>query len=314
MNHLRIKGRRGGQRLTVTALDKYLRNPLYAGIICEKWTNNEPIRARFKGLVSVELFNKANAGRLAIVTTDTGLKLVKPKDKQVHLKQPGNPLYPFAKVVACSYCGKPFTGSSSRGKNGKLYPAYHCCRDGHYLRVPKATFEQTLVAFASGIHIKPEYRSDICQIVLAEWQRRRHQKQSERAIIQTRIAEYQEAIKALASNMQFMKNATSIHYTEEEIAHLEQEIKELRVNAKTLDQAQPSTDQITNRTNQLLANIGNILQDQHLDNHIKALHFALLFTVIPTYEQLKNKDQASLCSVFGWKRSRLAKDVKFSVL
>lgn len=43
-------------------LQLYVKNPLYAGIICEKWTKNIPIKAQFKGLVSIELWNKANRG------------------------------------------------------------------------------------------------------------------------------------------------------------------------------------------------------------------------------------------------------------
>ena len=36
-----------------------------------------------------------------------------------------NPLFPLRRLVCCSVCGEPLTGSSSKGRK-KSYPAYHC--------------------------------------------------------------------------------------------------------------------------------------------------------------------------------------------
>ncbi|MCA9330147.1 recombinase family protein, partial [Candidatus Saccharibacteria bacterium] len=40
----RIVGKRGGVKLTVKTMRRYLKNPIYAGIICEKWIDNQPVK------------------------------------------------------------------------------------------------------------------------------------------------------------------------------------------------------------------------------------------------------------------------------
>lgn len=35
-------------------------------MVCEKWTNDKPIKAKYAGLVSIETFNRANRGEIRI--------------------------------------------------------------------------------------------------------------------------------------------------------------------------------------------------------------------------------------------------------
>ena len=72
-------------------------------------------------------------------------------------------------IVACPKCGKILSGSASRGKMGACYPAYHCSRDGHYFRVPKAEFDKTIEDFVRAITIKPEYIDDIIAAIAELW-------------------------------------------------------------------------------------------------------------------------------------------------
>ena len=44
--------------MTAKMIDQYASKLIYCGIIKEKWTHNEPVKAQFDGLVSVELFNE----------------------------------------------------------------------------------------------------------------------------------------------------------------------------------------------------------------------------------------------------------------
>ena len=134
----------GGNQLNERHLWRIVRNPIYAGVNMEKWTNNEPVKCMFDGIVSVKLYNKANKGRRIISEG---------ADNQVHIaentstarlsKVAGgrNPEFAYKRFVMCPECDKPLLGSSSRGKSGKHYPAYHCDRRGHYFRVTKQELE-----------------------------------------------------------------------------------------------------------------------------------------------------------------------------
>lgn len=48
----------------------------------------------------------------------------------------------------CLTCHNPFLGSSSRGKMGKHYPAYHCSNHGHYYRIPKQELKPLSVSLS----------------------------------------------------------------------------------------------------------------------------------------------------------------------
>lgn len=134
-----IIGKRGGKKLDVKTLWRLVQNPIYAGVICEKWTDNKPIKAQFPGLVSYELFNDANKGKLILGEKDGAVFLYDkpPEGKYAVAKGTRNADFAYRKIVMCSECEKPLFGSSTRGRHGKYYSAYHCNKRGHYFRVRK---------------------------------------------------------------------------------------------------------------------------------------------------------------------------------
>jgi DNA invertase Pin-like site-specific DNA recombinase len=52
----------GGDPLTLKTMWKMIENPVYTGINPEKWTQGQPVRCQFEGLVSVDIWNAANKG------------------------------------------------------------------------------------------------------------------------------------------------------------------------------------------------------------------------------------------------------------
>ncbi len=67
----RIIGKRGGKPLTIKQLQRYVLQTEYAGINYEKWTKLQPVRMQqFDGIVSVDVFNRANRGSIFIKEND----------------------------------------------------------------------------------------------------------------------------------------------------------------------------------------------------------------------------------------------------
>ena len=122
-------GKIGDKCLTVKQLQRYLKRVTYAGIIMEKWTHNKPVLAKFEGLVSIDLFNKANEGRIFIKMKGDQVEIKKKYSSWAVKRNKQNPLYPYKNVVLCPECRKPLLGSASTGKSGKKFPSYHCSRD-----------------------------------------------------------------------------------------------------------------------------------------------------------------------------------------
>jgi hypothetical protein len=125
----KVVGYAGERPPSVKQFQRYIQNPIYAGVNTEKWTDGQPIKTKFKGLVSIDTFNKANRGKIVIVEDGESVRIFKGKIPQWLLKkQKDNPLYPYRKYILCPICKSPLLGSVSRGKLGKHYPAYHCQR------------------------------------------------------------------------------------------------------------------------------------------------------------------------------------------
>lgn len=153
VEELNLKGyrKRTWKKLTVKYLQEVIRKPVYAGIISSKWTWKLPIRTPYKGLVSIDLWNKANRWKIEIIEIDkTEVKIEYNNGKEKQINKPikekrkdYNPDYPFAKVLKCPICWGAFTWNASKGWNGNLYPYYQCRWKGwekhttHTIKLPE---------------------------------------------------------------------------------------------------------------------------------------------------------------------------------
>lgn len=121
-------------KLTVKQLQMYIKMPIYAWIVVTKWTWNKPIKAPYKGLVSIDIWNRANRGKIKIVELDDKDVVIEynnGKQKQVNLpiiekRKDYNPEYPFSKVLLCPHCQNILTPNTSRSSTGELHFYYQC--------------------------------------------------------------------------------------------------------------------------------------------------------------------------------------------
>lgn len=283
----KIKRQIGGRKMTAKMIDQYTSKLVYCGIIKEKWTHDKPVKAQFDGLVSVDLFNEANRGRVFVEVDSHDSITIKHKAVPDHLKnkQIYNPDYPYKQVVACPKCGKTLSGSATRGKLGKHYPAYHCSRDGHYFRVPKPEFDETIEDFVRAIAIKPEYIDDVIAAIAELWRERQtkqidanRQRLEHRDILQSQI-------KATVDRMRIVTSETALKYLEEDIVSVEKELAELDEEIAKQPNLQAEFDQVLQYAKYILEHLSELLLD--LCNPLrKAAFFGAIFNKLPTYEQI----------------------------
>ena len=283
----KIKRQIGGRKMTAKMIDQYTSKLVYCGIIKEKWTHDKPVKAQFDGLVSVDLFNEANRGRVFVEVDSHDSITIKHKAVPDHLKnkQIYNPDYPYKQVVACLKCGKTLSGSATRGKLGKHYPAYHCSRDGHYFRVPKPEFDETIEDFVRAIAIKPEYIDDVIAAIAELWRERQtkqidanRQRLEHRDILQSQI-------KATVDRMRIVTSETALKYLEEDIVSVEKELAELDEEIARQPNLQAEFDQVLQYAKYILEHLSELLLD--LCNPLrKAAFFGAIFNKLPTYEQI----------------------------
>ena len=285
----KIVSKGGGEPLTVKAMQKLMRNPIYAGVNVEKWTDDKPVRCAFDGLVSVELFNQAHKGKKVITKNENNEVAVYTKRPPEHLVNKGarNPDFPYRKLVLCPECKKPFYGSASRGKSGKYYPAYHCTTRGHHYRVSKQELEATVGSFIHNLILSEKHIEPVLKAVAAEWTLRNQGQLQELQGIDDRIAELRTDAVATMDKIRVLSSPTTIKFMEEDLMRIEKQIESLN-DEKAKKQAEKPSDisKVLARVGYFLTHLDELLIKQ-IDPVRKAQLFGVLFDKTPTYEDLK---------------------------
>lgn len=283
----KIIGQRGGNPLDKDAFDLFLRNPIYAGVNNEKWTQGKPVRTVFDGLVSIDMFNAANRGKIVIIARGDDITIEKElSPKHQRTKGKYNPDFAFRKYVGCSICRSPLYGSSSRGGGGKKYPAYHCAK-GHYFRVSKAEFEATIKEFMNSLSLPLETVERICELVMNGWERHRESVEADIRMIEQQIEELEGETVASVKKLKMVSSETAIRYMEEDLVKLEERIKALAVQ-KSEKEVPESMDIgfMMVKVKYFLEHLHELMIQQ-IDPIKRAQVFGLLFTKLPSYEEIK---------------------------
>lgn len=106
---------RTGKIITAQTWLKICRNPVYGGLLCEKWTGGEYVKARFDGPIKPDEWHE--------------LQQVLDGRKKNPVKLPRKKLrdeFPLRQFLRCPHCGNSVTGGPSRSKTGKIYHYYGC--------------------------------------------------------------------------------------------------------------------------------------------------------------------------------------------
>jgi hypothetical protein len=277
----------GGKKMDVKMVDRFAHRLVYAGVIKEKWTYDKAVKAQFDGLVTPELFNQANHGKLVI-------EIASNNEVTVHHKLPPqyqlvkrmlNPSFPYKKVIGCPHCNKTLSGSAARGKLGKYYPAYHCSRDGHYFRIPKAEFDATIERLIKSIEIAPEHIDTLLSMVEESWRAQQQQTVQDDQKLSAQRQTLEAQIRVTVDRMKVVTSETAIKYMEEDIVNAENQIKELDGKLANKSENAVNIDLILQYAKYLLKHLSAVLLD--LSNPLRrAAFFGAIFNEMPNYEDL----------------------------
>lgn len=150
----RIRGIKTRPQMINRILNRNIR--FYAGILDNPWTK-EQVRGLHQPMITMEEYHKI---RLLLSGKTLGIK---------HKKI--NPNFPLKGTVKCGYCGKPLTGSGSRG-NGGVYLYYHCYNKQCTMQgkaISKNKLEDGFVEYVGNITPKKEFLDLFKETVLDLW-------------------------------------------------------------------------------------------------------------------------------------------------
>ena len=289
----KIIGTRGGSPLEMTKINRYLENPIYAGVVKEKWTNNKPVKASFEGLVSFELYNQANRNRMSLHESADGdieYQQIRPDEKAK--KGVHNEEFAYRRFIACPTCHNPLLGSASRGKMGKYYPAYHCSNHGHYYRIPKQEFETTIRDFVKSIAVRSDQLDALTDAVMTVWEQKHEMVKEDTKAIQKRIDSLVQQKYAIVDKIKIVSSVTAIEMLEADLVKTDEEIAKLEVSKTSADQASESVDihKIVAYVKYFMEHLHELLLDL-CNPTLKAQYFSVFFDKAPTYEEIKSGTQ-----------------------
>ena len=289
--HEEIIGYSGNNPLSVKQLQRLIQKPIYCGVVCEKWTHNKPIKARYDGLVDIVTFNKANNGKIFIKESkDSELEILNNlcPEKVLCKRNKFNPLFPNKGIILCPECGKPLLGSSPRGKSGKGFPTYHCSRGGHkyigirknYLdSLVKSTIENlgvdTRVINALEVILKNTYKQKSNEI--AEY---KEEVENNVNLLKQKQQESIDTLKKIKSDTVRKKLEEEVDKLEDEITKVEKQKLTKRINPYDISQFINYAKSLMEHKEEMLLNNENIQE--------KAKLFSLVFDESPTYTDLVN--------------------------
>lgn len=284
----KIIGHKGQKPLTVKQFQRYIQNPIYAGINTEKWTNGKPVKMNFKGLVSIELFNKANRGKVTIIDNGSEIEVIKGKPKLWQLKKlKDNPEFPFKHEILCPVCRKPLLGSSPRNKAGNHIPSYHCSRNHPYWSVNRTVFNEYIRRFIERVHFSEDFKKSFKEIVIEEWRKREKQLSEDSVNVGKQVIRIEQEIQSLKEKLKVLTQPTALKLIEEDLERLQ--LDKIRTTALRDKKEDEQLDI------QLLMNYTQFYMEHLEDLIINTLNpkqtgtlFGLMFEEKPTYQELVN--------------------------
>ena len=274
-------------RLTARQLWRMVRNPIYAGISCEKWTDYKPTKCVFDGLVSIDLFNRANKGRRVLVDHGGGnISLEDLEDTDRPRLAPNNPEFPYKRLVLCPKCQRPLHGSASTGKSGKKYPAYHCYQRGHSFRVSKQELEARIDNLFGNLKLSGDYADQYLKIIDESWDEVRKQYQAKVEFLDNKALELQQEVSSTVDKIKVLSSPTAIKCMEDELVRLEREVVQVKIKREEAERQKPAD---LGQTGRRLKHIF-----EHFDQAAKKLMcpakkaklFSLIFDNPPTADDL----------------------------
>lgn len=283
----KLIGTIGGIKLTVKRLQRIINKPGYCAIMNGTW-NEKPIRAKWKGLVSIPLFNLANRNTVFIEEFKSGgIKIHYDYNPSRIKRMKNNPLFPHKKVILCPICKKPFLGSSPKGKSGMGVPTYHCSRNHKYFGVNKSEFEKRLFEFLLTLKQTPDFINSFKETALNKLKEKELELGHISIKVSKNVSDLELHMKQKIDAFSSTKNEIIRGELEKEINELHSQIGLASEERLNVDIKKCDIDTFAEYAKKLMEHPEKILMKQDSPVILEAL-FGLVFDHLPTYEEIVN--------------------------
>ena len=122
-------------------------------------------------------------------------------------RQRNHPDFPLRGFVRCETCGRPVTGSWSKGRNGH-YAYYHCQKPCRSVNVGKAALEGAFVDELALLQPTPGYMRLVKDRILYVWEQRRAEANDRTTEQQRRVSAIQQKMDKLDERSSTRRRST----------------------------------------------------------------------------------------------------------
>ena len=280
-----VIGKRGGKKLTIKQLQRYIVRPIYCGVSVEKWTNYQAVRSPFPGLIDIDTFNRANRGKVKILEGGDGtLSIAYGTERKQRMS--ANPQYPFRFVVRCPHCKKNLKGSASTGKLGKSYPAYHCDR-GHYFRVPVKELHENVENFVKNLRFKKEFMDLFEAVAIDVWRIKQKEALTESISSGMNVTNLKRRQEQLLDDYTNTSSQLVKEKLTEKIELIEKQIKEAKQVRSEDELNEEKIEAYIKKAKCLVEHPSELLLSAVNEQTLRK-HWHLVFSELPTYQEIQS--------------------------
>jgi site-specific DNA recombinase len=291
-----IVGKSDGKELTVKQLQRFISRPIYAGIKIEKWTHNKPIRAQYDGLVTIDKFNLANRGKVFIKENSDGSFQLLSNYAQfgctITRRLRDNPDFRY-KFFPCPICRNPMLGSSSKGKSGKYFSAYHCGgfssgpRAHEYIRIPKEKYELVISEFVASLKSEPMFLDSFERVLNDVYRTREQEVVSQSAAISLSVGDLKAQQASVISALITAQSPVVKKKLEETVDDLQKQIDSGEVQRNEIEVTEKDVKSFVRYVKAIMEHPAEILMKIE-DFRVQKVLFGLLFETLPTHIEMAN--------------------------
>ena len=283
-----VVGKNKGQPLDVKTFQKIIQRPIYCGIICEKWTNYRPVKAKWNGLVSIDIFNKANAGKVYIGKLgNNGFEILynQKASKILDKRNTFRNDFPYKNILACPICREPLTASKSTGKRKIKYGAYHCTRGHKRYAVIQKTAEDTFSSYLTKIQFDERFLRVIENVVFKKYRMEEGSVVDKSNQMSKRVIELKEQKQLKLRAIETANSSIVKADLEKEYEELHLESQRAQEERNRLDITEDEIHDFMKYTRDLMEHPTEMLDKLENKQEQVAL-YSLFFEEFPTYEEI----------------------------
>lgn len=274
----------GRKPLSVKQLQRIIRKPIYCGIRVGKWTHGEPIKTPFDGLISIDLFNKANFGAVTISENGNKLEIACGESRKRNSHRQ-NVDFIYRHVVMCPKCEKPFWASKSRGKSGKYWGYFHCARKHESITIPQKEFQKTVGSYLDSLEAKPGFLGLFKEVVRETWVSKNKARETEIKSINDHINNLELRQKNLLDRLTFSNSEIVQKKLEAEIEEIEQAINSARKSKPDFDLTEQQIEEFFARAKDRLEHPRKLVEKAQTKAEIEKT-WQTIFAKPPTFAEI----------------------------